>query len=265
MHPHLEFPGTRGKMNQREIEVITREILPTLSSSVEETGIITPYNRQVVVLKNAFGDRIDIATVHKFQGREKDSIILSTVDDTITEFSDDPNLLNVAISRAKQKFCLVVSGNKQPTDCNISDLLAYIEYNNGTVSVSNIHSIFDLLYEQYTAARLEYLKEHKRISEYDSENLTYAMLEQIIKNNVEFSHLGIVCHQPLRQLLRDVSILSEEMRSYALHPNTHIDFLLYNLVSKQPILAIETDGYQHHKSGTAQSIRDEKKNHILAT
>ena len=256
---------SRGKMNQREIEVITREVLPTLSSSVEETGIITPYNRQVVVLKNAFGDRIDIATVHKFQGREKDSIILSTVDDTITEFSDDPNLLNVAISRAKQKFCLVVSGNKQPTDCNISDLLAYIEYNNGTVSVSNIHSIFDLLYEQYTAARLEYLKEHKRISEYDSENLTYAMLEQIIKNNVEFSHLGIVCHQPLRQLLRDVSILSEEMRSYALHPNTHIDFLLYNRVSKQPILAIETDGYQHHKSGTAQSIRDEKKNHILAT
>ena len=159
----------------------------------------------------------------------------------------------------------MVSGNEQPKDCNISDLLAYIEYNNCTVSDSNIHSIFDLLYDQYTAARLEYLKEHKRISEYDSENLTYAMLEQIIEENVEFSHLGIVCHQPLRQLLRDVSILSEEERSYALHPNTHIDFLLYNRVSKQPVLAIETDGYQHHKSGTAQSIRDEKKNHILAT
>lgn len=256
---------TRGKMNQREIEVVTREVLPTLSYPADEIGIIAPYNGQVDALNQAVGGTIDVATVHKFQGREKDAIIMSTVDDTITEFSDDPNLLNVAISRAKQKFCLVVSGNEQPKDCNISDLLAYIEYNNCTVSDSNIHSIFDLLYDQYTTARLEYLKEHKRISEYDSENLTYAMLEQIIEENVEFSHLGIVCHQPLRQLLRDVSILSEEERSYALHPNTHIDFLLYNRVSKQPVLAIETDGYQHHKSGTAQSTRDEKKNHILAT
>jgi hypothetical protein len=256
---------TRGKMNQREIEVITREVLPTLSYPAEEIGIIAPYNGEVDALSNAVGGRIDVATVHKFQGREKDAIIMSTVDDAITEFSDDPNLLNVAISRAKKKFCLVVSGNEQPKDCNISDLLAYIEYNNCTVSDSNIHSIFDLLYDQYTAARLEYLKEHKRISEYDSENLTYAMLEQIIEENVEFSHLGIVCHQPLRQLLRDVSILSEEERSYTLHPNTHIDFLLYNRVSKQPVLAIETDGYQHHKSGTAQSVRDEKKNRILAS
>lgn len=255
---------TRGKMNQREIEVVTREVLPTLSYPADEIGIIAPYNGQVDALNQAVGGTIDVATVHKFQGREKDAIIMSTVDDTITEFSDDPNLLNVAISRAKQKFCLVVSGNEQPKDCNISDLLAYIEYNNCTVSDSNIHSIFDLLYDQYTAARLAYLKEHKRISEYDSENLTYAMLEQIIEENVEFSHLGIVCHQPLRQLLRDVSILSEEERSYALHPNTHIDFLLYNRVSKQPVLAIETDGYQHHKSGTEQSARDEKKNHILA-
>ena len=256
---------TRGKMNQREIEVVTREVLPILSYPADEIGIIAPYNGQVDALNNVVGGRIDVATVHKFQGREKDAIIMSTVDDTITEFSDDPNLLNVAISRAKQKFCLVVSGNEQPKDCNISDLLAYIEYNNCTVSDSNIHSIFDLLYDQYTAARLAYLKEHKRISEYDSENLTYAMLEQIIEENVEFSHLGIVCHQPLRQLLRDVSILSEEEKSYVLHPNTHIDFLLYNRVSKQPVLAIETDGYQHHKSGTEQYARDEKKNHILAT
>ena len=255
----------RGKMNQREVEVVMQEVLPTLSYPDAEIGIIAPYNGQVDALSNAVGGRIDVATVHKFQGREKDAIVMSTVDDTITEFSDDPNLLNVAISRAKQKFCLVVSGNEQPKDCNIADLLAYIEYNNCTVTDSNIHSIFDLLYDQYTEARLAYLKEHKRISEYDSENLTYAMLEQIIEENTEFCHLGIVCHQPLRQLLRDVSLLSDDERTYALHPKTHIDFLLYNRVSKQPVLAIETDGYQHHKDGTTQSVRDEKKNRILAT
>lgn len=37
----------------------------------------------------------------------------------------------------------------------------------------------------------------------------------------------------------------------------------YNRVSKQPVLAIETDGYTFHKSGTSQSERDIKKDHIL--
>lgn len=33
---------------------------------------------------------IEIATVHKFQGREKDTVIISTVDDEISDFVDDP-------------------------------------------------------------------------------------------------------------------------------------------------------------------------------
>ncbi|MDE6857177.1 MAG: DUF2726 domain-containing protein, partial [Alistipes sp.] len=98
-----------------------------------------------------------------------------------------------------------------------------------------------------------------------SENLTHAMLEEIIEENPAFGHLGIVCHQPLRQLLRDVSSLTDEDRHYALHPATHIDFLLYNRISKRPVLAIETDGYEFHKAGTVQSMRDERKNRILAT
>lgn len=254
---------SRGKINQREVETIVREVIPTLTCPDEEIGLIAPYNGQVAALRQAVNGRFDVATVHKFQGREKDAIIMSTVDDTITGFSDDPNLLNVAISRAKQRFCIVVSGNEQPKDCNISDLLAYIEYNNCTVSESNIHSIFDLLYDSYTEARKAYLKKHKRISEYDSENLTYAMLEDTLNDNIAYSHLGIVCHQPLRQLLRDVSQLDEEDRRYALHPATHIDFLIYNRVSKQPVLAIETDGYNYHKSGTVQSVRDNQKDRIL--
>ncbi len=255
---------SRDGLNLREIEVITREVLPEFSYSADNIGVIAPYNKQVDALNRALGNKIEVATVHKFQGREKEAIVMSVVDNTVSAFSDDPNLLNVAISRAKQKFCLVVSGNEQPKDCNIADLLAYIKYNDCTITDSKIHSIFDLLYNQYAEARMLYLKGHKRISEYDSENLTYAMLEQIIGDNPEFSHLGIVCHHPLRDLLSDVSLLKDEEKRYALHPNTHIDFLLYNRVSKQPVLAIETDGYIHHKHGTTQFERDERKNSILA-
>lgn len=254
---------SRSHLNQREIDVIKEEVLPALSYDTDEIGVIAPYNKQVNAVKSALEESIDVATVHKFQGREKDAIIMTTVDDTITAFSDDPNLLNVAVSRAKQQFYLVVSGNEQPKDCNISDLIAYIEYNNGTVIASKIHSIFDYLYEQYTDARIAYLKKHKKISEYDSENLTFALIEDILQENINMCHLNIICHLPLYMLIQDYSLLNAEESKYAANINTHIDFLIYNRVSKQPVLAIETDGYMYHKSGTRQAERDVKKDHIL--
>lgn len=254
---------SRSHLNQREIDVIKEEVLPALSYETDEIGVIAPYNKQVNAVKSALEESIDAATVHKFQGREKDAIIMTTVDDTITAFSDDPNLLNVAVSRAKQQFYLVVSGNEQPKDCNISDLIAYIEYNNGTVIASKIHSIFDYLYEQYTDARIAYLKKHKKISKYDSENLTFALIEDILQENINMCHLNIICHLPLYMLIQDYSLLNAEESKYAANINTHIDFLIYNRVSKQPVLAIETDGYMYHKSGTRQAERDVKKDHIL--
>ena len=254
---------SRSHLNQREIDVIKEEVLPALSYDTDEIGVIAPYNKQVNAVKSVLEESIDVATVHKFQGREKDAIIMTTVDDTITAFSDDPNLLNVAVSRAKQQFYLVVSGNEQPKDCNISDLIAYIEYNNGTVIASKIHSIFDYLYEQYTDARIAYLKKHKKISEYDSENLTFALIEDILQENINMCHLNIICHLPLYMLIQDYSLLNAEESKYAANINTHIDFLIYNRVSKQPVLAIETDGYMYHKSGTRQAERDVKKDHIL--
>ena len=43
---------------------------------------------------------------------------------------------------------------------------------------------------------------------------------------------------------------------------THVDFLLFNQMDKQPVLAIEVDGGSH-KSGSKQAERDAKKNSIL--
>lgn len=254
---------SRNHMNQREIDVIREEVLPTLAYETNEIGIIAPYNRQVDAIKSILEDSIDVATVHKFQGREKDAIIMSTVDDIIASFADDPNLLNVAVSRAKLQFYLVVSGNEQLKDCNISDLIAYIEYNNGTVSTSKIHSIFDYLYEQYTDARIAYLSKHKKVSEYDSENLTFALIKDILQEDVNRHHLNTICHLPLYMLIQDYTLLDEEEKKYATNINTHIDFLIYNRVSKQPVLAIETDGYSFHKTGSDQSKRDIKKDRIL--
>lgn len=80
-------------------------------------GIISPYRRQANALKSHLQSVWQdfspgsIGTVHTFQGGEKSAIILSTrqcrLSDSLWFINRRPNLLNVAVSRAKELFILV--------------------------------------------------------------------------------------------------------------------------------------------------------------
>ena len=256
----------RGTVNFRQVDTITQEILPALEEQFTDIGIIAPYNNQVNALHAAMeatNRNYVAATVHKFQGREDDVIILSTVDNQIQEFTDDPHLLNVAVSRAKKQFTLVVSADEQP-DSNIQDLIDYIEYYQGKSKQSEISSIFDLLYEDYTQELLEFYETHKRVSEYDSENLAYWAIHDTIKEK-GLTHLGVLMHYPLRHLVTSASNLTPEQRAYASRSWTHVDFLVYDSVSHKAKLAIEVDGTQYHKTSSNQGRRDVMKDSILAS
>lgn len=221
-------------------------------------GIIAPYNNQVNLIKNDIKN-IEVSTVHKFQGREKNVIIISTVDDNISDFIGNSNILNVAISRAKNKLIFIVTGNEILNN-NILDLIEYTKYTNMEIEESKINSVFDLLYKQYEPERIEYFKKHNKVSNFDSENIMYNLLEEIIKN---YESLNFIFMQPMNILIKDKSLLTEEEKRYASHHNTHIDFLIYNTISKKPVLAIEVDGYKYHKVGTKQHNRDILKGRIL--
>lgn len=254
----------RGHYNQRQIDIIDKEIMPELKQklSVDEIGIVSPYNEQKIRLQDAINnENIQIDTVHKYQGREKDAIIITTVNNQISEFIDDPKMLNVAITRSKKFLRLVVSRDICEKDGNINDLVKYIKYNNFEVIESNVKSIFDLLYKENRLARLQYLKNKKRISLFDSENIAYNEIENILKNN--YNNLGIITHIPLFRILENKNLLNKDELKYASHEWTHIDFVIYNKMDKKPSLAIEVDGYAFHKKSTAQSQRDELKNEIL--
>lgn len=252
---------SRNHFSQRQIDIIKNEIIPNDIINKKETGIIAPYNNQVQSLKEQI-DGIEQATVHKFQGKEKDTIIISTVEDEITDFVDDPYLLNVAVSRAKKKLILVVTGNEQNKERNIMDLIDYIQYNNFEVVESNVYSIFDYLYKQYTKERKLFLNKNNRKLEYDSENLMYTLLEEILKND-DYKMLDFVCHFPVNMLIKNPYLLNDDECLYAMNPATHVDFLVYNRISKRAILAIEVDGYAFHQKKTAQAKRDLLKNHIF--
>lgn len=254
----------RGHYNQRQIDIIDKEIMPELKQklSVDEIGIVSPYNEQKIRLQDAINnENIQIDTVHKYQGREKDAIIITTVNNKISEFIDDPKMLNVAITRSKRFLRLVISRDICEKDGNINDLVKYIKYNNFEVIESNVKSIFDLLYKENRLARLQYLKNKKRISLFDSENIAYNEIENILKNN--YNNLGIITHIPLFRILENKNLLNKDELKYAGHEWTHIDFVIYNKMDKKPSLAIEVDGYAFHKKSTAQSQRDELKNEIL--
>lgn len=47
-----------------------------------------------------------------------------------------------------------------------------------------------------------------------------------------------------------------EERKFASNYSTHLDFLIINAVSKQSVLAIETDGYSYHNEKSEQYQRD---------
>lgn len=250
----------RQRLNQREIDVIAQEVMPKHSHS-DSVGIITPYRNQADEINKTLCKDI-ASTVHKYQGRECDTIIMSTVDNEPTEFSDDANLLNVAISRAKNHLCFVTTGNDMPPESNLAQLIAYIKYNNFEVQESKLHSVFDLLYKQYTAERLAYKAAHPAISEHFSENLIYDTLLTAI-SELNLINTEVVCHYPLSKLIGDWSLLTNEERSFAENPLTHVDFLIYNSLTKQPLQIIEVDGWSFHHNSEVQQQRDALKDQLL--
>lgn len=256
-------PGNHARehINHREIDVIRKEVLP-LYEDKGSIGIITPYKEQAKRINQIVG--MDIAsTIHKYQGRERDVIILSMVDNQPTAFSDDDNLLNVAISRAKKHLCLVMTGNDISPGSNLSQLISYIQYNNYEVRTSGLYSVFDLLYKPYTKQRLAYQAKSPQGITHLSEALVYDVLISSL-SQLGWSNVSLVCHYPLSRLIADWSILQDEERTFAESPWAHVDFLLYGTVSKRPMLTIEVDGWAYHQAREVQSARDLLKDQILS-
>lgn len=257
----VEGNHARGHFNQREIDVIVQEVLPQCADS-GSIGIITPYRQQADEINKALGKDI-ASTVHKYQGRECDTIIMSMVDNKPTEFSDDPNLLNVAISRAKTHLYVVTNSNEMPKESNLAQLIDYVRYNNFEVRQSEVLSVFDLLYKQYTSHRLDFLANKPVVSDYISENLFYNTLMEAI-TALGLVHIDVLCHYPVARFISDWSLLTEEEKAFASNRLSHVDFLVYNSLTKRPLLVIEVDGWYYHKRQGGQVTRDALKDKLLA-
>ncbi len=253
----------RGTVNQRQIDVIKEEILPGLQGNDEEIGIVSPYRKQVdQITQQVTSDEIMVDTVHKYQGRERNIIVLSTVVNEINSFVDDPNLLNVAVSRAVNKLVVVISDNEKNKNTNIGDLIRYVKYNNFEIVKSSLYSIFDLLYRHNAKKLAAFKKNRQKVSKYESENLMYALIIKVLSLQ-DFQFLGVAVHVPLKMLIRDQSLLTIDELKFAVNSWTHLDFVIFNRLDKSAVLAVEVDGHAFHASNKKQMKRDKIKDTIL--
>lgn len=217
------------------------------------------------ILQKQLPDGAEADTIHKFQGREKDVIIFNTVRNKIGEFIDNPNLINVAISRAVKEFIVVKPESMElPHGTNIGDMIRYICYTtdpNETIVKGSICSVFDLLYKEYNKVFISFLSSNNKIKGSPAEIILHKLLHEDILSKAQFSSIDMVREYRLRDLIRDFQSFSEDEVRF-IRNNSRLDFLLYNKIDKIPVLAIEVDGVSFHDNELQQE-RDSKKNHIL--
>lgn len=264
--------GKKGVYNQREIDVIVEEVLknPELGSNYGDIGIVTPYRKQANKAAGIINPLIESDTVHKYQGREKATIIMSTVLDGTQEgkqgiaFVDDPQMVNVAVSRAIERFILVTDHDlffKKGE--HIGDLIRYMQYHtlDENVVESRIVSVFDLLYQQYSAKLLPLKKKMNIRARFQSEEALRVLLEEILAQP-EYSRYGYSQGVLLQNLLKDTELLSEGEKAFVRN-RASLDFVVFYKQDKSCALVIEVDGFAFHENRPEQLQRDAKKDSIL--
>ena len=129
----LEDEVEESRLHKKEAELVSSLVLPLINAGLDpnEIGIITPYKKQVSEIKDILKNNIcvhekvggganiiEVETIHRFQGREKDVIILSLVRSLedpswkdVFWFDKEKAKINVAITRPRKK--LIIVGNSE--------------------------------------------------------------------------------------------------------------------------------------------------------
>ncbi|ECW2861126.1 AAA family ATPase, partial [Listeria monocytogenes] len=237
----------------------------------ENKGIKNP----LVRIKTSEGNHMKFDQDAKiFNQREIDTFLSTEFTEKVPEikgieslgFVDSSCLLNVAVSRAKKILVLNTSEEVfMNNDKDIAALIRYIKYygEHSIVYQSKVHSIFDLLQQEFSAELEKKLsKIKKKHSKYNSENLTRLLIDEILKEP-EFKHLSYQPEYEIRLLAKDLSILSDEQIKYVTN-GASLDFIFFNKMDKEPIAAIEVDGHKFHKYDR-QKLKDSCKKDIINT
>ena len=263
-------PNGTGMYNQREIDELVEMFK---DNELSRVGVITPFRYQARLIQEYFKDtKLEADTIHKFQGRQKDEVYLSFVVNAIDKSSDqvenrlydfvtDEKLLNVAISRGKNKVTAILSDKIYYSKNNIiHDFIHYTEnlYGNSVTKTSSVTSVFDYLYDENNKLIKEQISNNPK--KHQTELLFSQLIDETLKS---YNKIGYAMHTRLSKIVKNTSMLNDDEKKYVLHPWTHVDFLFFNKVTKERLFVIEVDGIRYHEQSIKQSTHDEIKNKVL--
>lgn len=244
--------------NDREIVTITKLI----EADITNKFIITPFKGQSKQLERHYGDK-QCGTIHTFQGKGEKEVYFSTVLNNTEEarrhlegghnlFTKE--LINVAVSRAKERFTMVTDVEFfKKHDENVANLIYYIEAYGERIPDKTV-CLFDYLYrEMYT-----YHSSGK------SDNPFEEKLAEFLTQYVEDKgNLQMIMKLPLATVVTDRLYLqgNPDIQQF-IRNHAHLDYIIYDKRVNRPLLAIELDGKNHKKE--EQMERDRKKEAALA-
>ena len=160
--------------NTAEATLTTRlvEALLTTGVPAKDIGVITLYRSQLAAIKTALRHRpaVEMHTADRFQGRDKEAIVLSLVrsneNQIVGDLLKDWRRVNVALTRARTK--LLILGSKSTLGGNdlLRDLIALLERNSGVYDLP-ARALEDHIFEdgatQFSTARGSIVEEDLEI------------------------------------------------------------------------------------------------------
>ena len=258
--------GASMNTNQRQADETTQYIYDNFADDFTQVGVVSPYRDQANLLQNQLPSEVLADTIHKFQGGEKRVIIFNTVRGKISSFLDNPNLINVAVSRAIEQFIVIKPASMElPHGTNIGDLIRYICYVGDpeqTIVKGSVCSVFDLLYKEYNQVFNAFIEQNQELQGAAAEKIVHKLMVELL-SDPKYRSINFVREYRLRDLVREINNFNKEEQVF-IRRNSRLDFLLYNSIDKSPILAIEVDGRSFH-SNVKQRERDQKKSNILSS
>jgi hypothetical protein len=269
---HMRSHSGGGRSNQREIEVIEREVLDQAPAPIEaqDVAVAAPYRLQADKAAGSLGDAVGtVDTVYKLQGRQRRMVILTTVLSETSagrsglKFVDDPRLVNVAVSRAIDHFVLVTNHQKLPRSRHLRDLAGYIEYRypDEQPGDSRVVSVFDLLYREYDEVLGPLAERLPAGVGSPAERIVEVVVGDILAEP-EHRHLRVRSQILLCNLIPTPDKLGKDQRAFV-RRRSSVDFVIYNRITRRPVLAIEVDGFKFHEDRPEQLKRDALKDSVL--
>lgn len=257
----LEYFNTskhQENSNEKNIsEVEAKLIVDYIKTHPDEhVGVITPFVRQKECIEFYLSNNnidVPVGTVHAFQGDQQNVILFSTAitnktsQGTYNWLKNNKELINVAMSRAKDKFIMIANKDKidqlstNNGNDNIKELSNYV-FNNGECKVQNVSPSSIALGTKHISSQ----------SEEDLQK-TISQILSVINPNC-FIESEVAIDSCFKNLGNEESLFYKGRFDLVIFERTFSD-------KKKPILAVELNGPEHYLDEEIKK-RDEIKKQI---